>query len=98
MTLYQATTNGRVALSNEEEAEFIARKEAMAAEFPTRKAAYVRKQRNALLAESDWTQANDSPLSTEVKTSWATYRTALRNLPDHSNWPNLEDDDWPTKP
>ena len=54
--------------------------------------------RNALLAASDWTQANDSPLTTEVKTSWATYRTALRDLPDHSNWPNLEDDDWPTKP
>ena len=57
-----------------------------------------RQDRDALLAESDWTQANDSPLSTEVKTSWATYRTALRDLPDHSNWPNLEDDDWPTKP
>ena len=59
---------------------------------------YNKETRNALLAASDWTQANDSPLSTEVKTSWATYRTALRNLPDHSNWPNLEADDWPTKP
>lgn len=57
-----------------------------------------RQKRNDLLAASDWTQANDSPLTTEVKTSWATYRTALRNLPDHSNWPNLEDADWPTKP
>lgn len=57
-----------------------------------------RQKRNDLLTASDWTQANDSPLSTEVKTSWATYRTALRNLPDHSNWPNLEDADWPTKP
>jgi len=27
-----------------------------------------------------------------------TYRTALRDLPTHSNWPHLEDDDWPTKP
>ena len=57
-----------------------------------------KQERNDLLAASDWTQANDSPLSTEAKTSWATYRTALRDLPDHSNWPNLEDDDWPTKP
>ena len=57
-----------------------------------------RNERDVLLAASDWTQANDSPLSTEVKTSWATYRTALRNLPDHSNWPNLEADDWPTEP
>jgi|TARA_R100001460_G_scaffold26413_1_gene53402 hypothetical protein len=58
----------------------------------------VREQRNTLLADSDWTQANDSPLAAEKKVEWATYRTALRNLPDHSNWPNLEDDDWPTKP
>tara|TARA_R100000900_G_scaffold111040_1_gene86672 strand:+ start:72 stop:431 length:360 start_codon:yes stop_codon:yes gene_type:complete len=58
----------------------------------------VREQRNALLAASDWTQANDSPLTDEAKASWVTYRTALRDLPSHSNWPNLEDSDWPTKP
>lgn len=57
-----------------------------------------RETRNDLLAASDWTQMPDSPLTDETKTSWATYRTALRNLPDHSNWPNLEDSDWPTKP
>jgi len=27
-----------------------------------------------------------------------TYRQALRDLPTHENWPNLEDADWPTKP
>jgi len=54
--------------------------------------------RNELLAESDWTQGNDSPLADEAKTSWATYRTALRDLPTNENWPSLEDDDWPTKP
>ena len=58
----------------------------------------VRSQRNNLLASSDWTQMPDSPLTDEVKASWVTYRTALRNLPNHSNWPNLEDSDWPTKP
>ena len=57
-----------------------------------------RQKRNDLLAASDWTQANDSPLTDEAKTSWASYRTALRDLPSHSNWPNLEDNDWPTKP
>ena len=89
MTLYQATPNGRVALSKEEEAEFIARKEAMAAEFPTRKATYVREKRNDLLAASDWTQANDSPLSNDKKIEWATYRTALRDLPSSSDWPDV---------
>ena len=57
-----------------------------------------RMDRNNLLSESDWTQMPDSPLTDTQKTSWATYRTALRNLPDHNNWPNLEADDWPTKP
>ena len=54
--------------------------------------------RNQLLAESDWTQANDSPLNNETKVLWATYRTSLRTLPTHENWPSLEDSDWPTKP
>lgn len=54
--------------------------------------------RNRLLAESDWTQMNDSPLTDEVKGSWAAYRTALRDLTTHENWPNLEDADWPAKP
>ncbi len=57
-----------------------------------------RETRNELLAASDWTQFNDSPLTDEAKTSWATYRTALRNLPTHENWPSLKDDDWPSAP
>ena len=57
-----------------------------------------RNTRNELLAASDWTQANDSPLADEAKTSWATYRTALRDLPTNENWPSLGDDDWPTAP
>jgi len=57
-----------------------------------------RAKRNQLLADSDWTQITDSALTDEVKTSWATYRTALRALPEHTNWPNLEDADWPVSP
>jgi len=41
----------------------------------------LRRQRNALLAESDWTQMSDSPLTDSKKTEWATYRQALRDLP-----------------
>jgi hypothetical protein len=55
-------------------------------------------ERDRLLADSDWTQMNDSPLSNEDKTAWATYRQELRDITSHSNWPNLEDADWPTKP
>ena len=41
----------------------------------------VRANRNVLLAESDWTQVADSPLSDSKKAEWATYRQALRDLP-----------------
>lgn len=57
-----------------------------------------RTARNKLLADSDWTQINDSPLSNEVKTAWATYRQELRGISDLAEWPNLSDDDWPVKP
>tara|TARA_Y100001937_G_scaffold44742_1_gene62914 strand:- start:184 stop:594 length:411 start_codon:yes stop_codon:yes gene_type:complete len=67
-------------------------------EIDEKSSIFNRDRRNQLLTESDWTQGNDSPLTDETKTSWATYRTALRNLPTHKNWPSLEDDDWPTQP
>lgn len=54
--------------------------------------------RNNKLSSSDWTQLADSPLSTESKAAWATYRQSLRDLSSHANWPNLEDSDWPTEP
>jgi hypothetical protein len=57
-----------------------------------------RETRNQLLIDSDWTQMPDSPLTDEAKALWVTYRTALRDLTAHANWPNLEDADWPTKP
>jgi hypothetical protein len=51
----------------------------------------VRNQRDQLLAQSDWTQMADSPLSAEQKEAWATYRQALRDLPSNvaketKNW------------
>ena len=66
----------------------------------------VRDRRNKLLAESDWTQMADSPLTDEAKSSWATYRQALRDITSHANFPNLNSgdqfdgtgSDWPSKP
>ena len=57
-----------------------------------------RTTRNKLLADSDWTQMNDSPLSNEDKTAWATYRQELRDMSDLAAWPNIADDDWPVAP
>jgi len=59
------------------------------------KSASNRSKRNSLLAQSDWTQANDSPLAAEKKVEWASYRTALRNLPASSDWPDVT---FPTEP
>lgn len=53
-----------------------------------------RNKRDALLAETDWTGLSDVTMSTEM----ATYRQSLRDITTHSNWPNLEEADWPTKP
>jgi len=92
------TPDGLVDLTEEEISQIQAEEKAWAEGANDRIAATHREKRNALLAASDWTQANDSPLTDEAKASWVTYRTALRNLPNHSNWPNLEDNDWPTKP
>ena len=61
-------------------------------------AASKRETRNQLLTESDWTQFNDSPLTDEAKALWVTYRTALRDITSHANWPNLDEADWPTAP
>ena len=58
----------------------------------------LRRTRDRLLTESDWTRLDDNGLSSDKKTEWATYRQALRDLPTHSNWPELADSDWPTIP
>ena len=43
--------------------------------------AVIREVRDALLAESDWTQVSDSPLSAGQREQWQIYRQALRDLP-----------------
>ena len=53
-----------------------------------------RNTRNAKLAETDFYALSDVTMSSGM----TTYRQALRDLPTHDNWPNLEDADWPTKP
>lgn len=67
----------------------------------------IRKKRNDLLAQSDWTQLQDvqSILSEEQKYRWKKYRQDLRDLPakysDINNkpfnveWPVLESYIWP---
>lgn len=56
----------------------------------------VRRERDEKLRDSDWTQANDSPLTDAKKAEWATYRTSLRDVPSQSNFPTQVT--WPTEP
>ena len=52
-----------------------------------------RQDRNEMLKASDWTQLADSSAD---KTTWATYRQALRNVPSQDGFPwTIE---WPTQP
>lgn len=43
----------------------------------------IRRQRNHLLAESDWTQLIDSPLDEIARDAWSVYRQDLRDLTDN---------------
>ena len=54
----------------------------------------VRKQRDTLIAETDWTQGSDVPVT--LKNKWNTYRQALRDVPQNNTDP--ENITWPTKP
>lgn len=58
----------------------------------------LRSTRRQLLADTDWTQIPDNGLSEETRAAWRTYRQQLRDLPEHPNWPDLQDDDWPNRP
>jgi len=53
-----------------------------------------RTTRQGLLEETDFYALSDVTMSSEMQS----YRQSLRDLPDHTNWPHLEDADWPTKP
>jgi hypothetical protein len=57
--------------------------------------AQIRGDRTRLLAACDWTQIADS---TADKTAWATYRTALRNLPATITGDPRTFNDWPHDP
>lgn len=56
----------------------------------------IRNARNRLLAECDWTQVSDAPLTEQQKQNWSTYRQELRNLTD--NFVDEKSVNWPVKP
>ena len=98
MPRYKATSEGNIPFTPAEEQAADKRDANWLSGADDRLADKHRVTRNDLLVASDWTQIPDSALTDEAKDLWVTYRTALRNLPAHENWPNVSDNDWPTKP
>jgi hypothetical protein len=78
---------GPVFTSAEQEAEHKAKMDAA-------QASVVRSDRNQRLADSDWTQVDDSTSSD--KEAWATYRQALRDITSQAGFPWTIN--WPTYP
>ena len=93
MPNYHATSEGNIPFTAEEETAWAAEQAVWAASANDRKATEVRKQRNAKLVETDWTQIADA---TTDKQAWATYRQALRNISTQAEFPNNVT--WPDAP
>lgn len=56
----------------------------------------VKKQRDHLLYQSDWTQIPNNPLTSEKQQQWAVYRQQLRDITSQSGYPfNVV---WPVQP
>ena len=87
-TLTKVVDNVVIELTPVEIAEYNARQEA--ADFDL---SGVRRNRNGLLAASDWTQLVDSPADTDA---WATYRQSLRDVPQ--TYSRVSEVVWPTPP
>ena len=98
MAVYKTTSQGVFELTGQELEDWKEVDRLATETASEKKAAEHRFTRDTLLSQTDWTQMNDSPLSNEDKTAWATYRQELRDISDLDAWPNIADDDWPLKP
>ena len=56
----------------------------------------VREHRNKLLADVDWTQTIDAPLSAQSRAAVREYRQALRDVTERKEFPYI--DAWPKAP
>ncbi len=59
------------------------------------RSARARANRDKLLADTDWTQTLDAPVSAESKAALRAYRQELRDLPQNEDWPECI---WPELP
>jgi hypothetical protein len=84
-----------VQLTDAEQAEYDARNTAWDNDAPNRRMAELRRQRDALLAETDYMGNSDVTMSD----AWKTYRQALRDITSQTPSDNaLSNITFPTKP
>ena len=86
---YKNINGVNIELTDVEQAELDTKKAAYDSSIPAKEEK--RRERNALLAETDWMAGSDITMSS----AWKTYRQALRDLPAQSGFPDVA---FPTKP
>ena len=95
MSKYKMINNKLVQLTVEEENELSARNAELNKQAPNRNMEELRRQRDGLLAETDFYALGDVTMSENMKT----YRQALRDITSQTPADiNLSNINWPTKP
>ena len=79
------------------QSHFVGQDDTKDARILAEKWANVRRQRDRLIAATDWRVivASESDEGSDLPTKWKTYRTNLRNVPSQADPDNIT---WPTKP
>ena len=88
--MYKNVNGVTIKMTDEEIAEYNANLPTDA-EILAQKWEFIRADRNAKLAATDWRASSDLTLSDD----WKTYRQALRDVPTQSDPDNIV---WPTEP
>ena len=92
---YKMINNELVQLSDAEETLKVAEEKAWNDDAPNRRMAELRRQRDILLAETDWLANSDVTMST----AWRNYRQALRDITSQTPVDDtLSNITFPTKP
>ena len=95
MPRYKMVNGERIQFTAEEEAARDAEEKAWADGAPARRMEELRRQRDQLLAETDWMGNSDVTMST----AWKNYRQALRDITTQTPSDDaLSNITWPTKP
>ena len=95
MPRYKMINNKRVQFTAEEETARDAEEKAWNDDAPNRRMTELRRQRDVLLAETDWMANSDVTMST----AWRNYRQALRDITTQTPTDDaLSNITFPTKP